>query len=54
MDISVRVAGGGFMGQAFASAVAISRALSGDVKGNKDAKDHPLAKLYAMKLDRKL
>ena len=33
IDISVKVKGGGFMGQAFASAVAISRALTGEGKG---------------------
>ena len=32
------------MGQAFASAVAISRALTGEGKGGKDPKDHPLSK----------
>jgi len=44
VDISVHVNGGGFMGQAFASAVAISRALTGETKGSKEPKDHPLTK----------
>lgn len=42
VDISVRVRGGGFMGQAGASATAISRALTGWTKSKKDPKDHPL------------
>lgn len=44
VDIKVQVEGGGFMGQAFASAVAISRALTGEGKGGRDPKDHPLTK----------
>jgi len=44
IDISVRVKGGGFMGQASASATAISRALTGWTKSKKDPKDHPFAK----------
>ncbi|MFQ5941543.1 MAG: 30S ribosomal protein S9 [Nitrososphaerales archaeon] len=44
VDISVRVEGGGFTGRAFASAVAISRALTGYSKGRKDIKEHPLQK----------
>ncbi len=44
VDISVRVEGGGFIGRAFASAVAISRALTGYTKGKKDVKEHPLQK----------
>ena len=44
VDISVRVKGGGFMGQASASATAISRALTGWTKSKKDPKDHPFAK----------
>jgi small subunit ribosomal protein S9 len=36
IDITVKVEGGGFMGQAFASAVAISRALSGEAKGGRE------------------
>jgi len=44
VDISVRVKGGGFMGQASASATAISRALIGWTKSKKDPKDHPFSK----------
>src|SRR6185437_7226251 len=44
VDISVHVNGGGFMGQAFTSAVAISRAFTGETKGAKDTKDHPYSK----------
>ena len=44
VDISVRVKGGGFMGQAGASATAISRALIGWTKSKKDPKDHPFSK----------
>ncbi len=44
VDIRVRVKGGGFMGQAFAAAMAISRALTGYVKGKREIKDHPLPK----------
>ena len=44
VDISVRVKGGGFMGQAGASATAISRALTGWTKSKKDPKDHPFSK----------
>lgn len=44
VDIHVKVHGGGYMGQSFASSVAISRALTGDGKGGKDPKDHPLTK----------
>ncbi len=44
VDINVRVEGGGVVGRAFASAVAISRALTGYTKGRKDPKEHPLPK----------
>jgi small subunit ribosomal protein S9 len=44
LDVNVSVHGGGFMGQAFASTVAISKALVGDGKGGRDPKDHPLTK----------
>ena len=44
VNISVRVKGGGFMGQAGATATAISRALVGWTKSKKDPKDHPLSK----------
>ena len=54
VDINVRVQGGGFMGQAFASAVAISRSLSGEGKGGKDPKDHPLAKNIREEIRKKI
>jgi len=44
VDISVRVKGGGFMGQASAAAIAISRALIGWTKSKKEPRDHPLTK----------
>ena len=44
IDISVRVRGGGFMGQAYSSATAISRALIGWTKSKKEPKDHPFNK----------
>ena len=44
VDISVRVRGGGFMGQAYSSATAISRALIGWTKSKKEPKDHPFNK----------
>ncbi len=44
IDLSVRVSGGGFMGQASATATAISRALTGWTKSKKEPKDHPLPK----------
>ncbi len=44
VDISVRVKGGGFMGQASATATAISRALTGWTKSKRDPKDHPFTK----------
>ena len=54
VDISVRVQGGGFMGQAFASAVAISRALTGEGKGGREARDHPLTKNIREEIRRKI
>lgn len=54
VDIIVKVQGGGFMGQAFASAVAISRALTGDGKGGRDPKDHPLTKSMREEVRRKI
>jgi small subunit ribosomal protein S9 len=54
VDINVQVAGGGFMGQAFASAVAISRALTGEVKGDKDPKEHPFPKGAREEIRKKL
>lgn len=54
VDINVNVQGGGFMGQAFASAVAISRALTGEGKGGRDPKDHPLTKSMREEVRRKI
>jgi small subunit ribosomal protein S9 len=54
VDLSVRVHGGGFMGQAFASAVAISRALTGEGKGGRDPKDHPLSKSIREEIRKKI
>ena len=44
VNISVRVKGGGFMGQSYAVATAISRALIGLTKTKKEPKDHPFNK----------
>ena len=44
IDISVRVSGGGFMGQAYAASTAITRALIGWTKNKKEPKDHPFTK----------
>src|SRR5919109_1568473 len=54
VDINVKVRGGGFMGQAFASAVAISRALTGEGKAGRDPKDHPLARSVREEIRRKI
>ena len=54
VDINVSVEGGGFMGQAFASAVAISKALTGEGKGGRDPKDHPLAKSVREEIRKKI
>ncbi len=54
VDIDVQVHGGGFMGQAFASAVAISRALTGQEKGGKDPKEHPLTRTMREEIRRKI
>lgn len=54
VDIDVQVHGGGFMGQAFASAVAISRALTGQEKGGKDPREHPFTKSVREEIRRKI
>ena len=54
IDINVQVHGGGFMGQAFASAVAISRALTGQEKGGKDPREHPFTKSIREEIRRKI
>jgi len=54
VDLSVRVNGGGFMGQAYASAVGISRALTGWTKTKKEPKDHPFTKTVREDLKKRL
>ena len=54
IDISVRTRGGGFMGQAGASATAISRALVGWTKSKKEPKGHPLSKSVREDLRKRL
>ena len=54
LDISVRVKGGGFMGQAYASSTAISRALIGWTKSKKEPKDHPLTKSIRQDLRKRI
>ena len=44
IDISIRVRGGGYMGQASAIATGITRALVGWTKSKKEPKDHPFPK----------
>ena len=44
IDLSIRVSGGGIMGQANAASIGISRALTGWTKSKKEPKDHPLPK----------
>ncbi len=54
VDLSVKVRGGGYMGQSYASAVAISRALTGWTKTRKEPKDHPFTKSVREDLKKKL
>ena len=54
IDINVQVHGGGFMGRAFASAVAISRAMTGQEKGGKDPKEHPFTKSIREEIRKKI
>jgi small subunit ribosomal protein S9 len=54
VDISVRVRGGGFMGQAYAAATAISRALTGWTKSKKEPKEHPFPKQTRTDLRKRL
>jgi small subunit ribosomal protein S9 len=54
IDVSVRVKGGGFVGQSYASAVAISRAMTGWTKSRKEPKDHPLTKTTREDLRKRL
>ena len=54
VDIVVKVHGGGFMGQAFATALAISRAVTGEGKGGKDPRDHPFGRSVREEIRRKI
>ena len=54
IDISVRVKGGGFMGQASATATAISRALTGWTKSKQAPKDHPFSKSIREDLQKRI
>ncbi|NHI04463.1 SSU ribosomal protein S16e (S9p) [Candidatus Nitrosotalea sp. TS] len=54
IDLSVKVRGGGFMGQSYASAVAISRALTGWTKTRKEPKDHPFTRTVREDLKKKI
>jgi small subunit ribosomal protein S9 len=54
IDVDVQVHGGGFMGQAFASSVAVSRALTGQEKGGKDPKEHPLTRSMREEIRKKI
>ncbi|SRR5215467_12783712 len=54
IDLSVKVKGGGFMGQAYASAIAISRAMTGWTKSRKEPKDHPLTRTVREDLRKRL
>ena len=54
VNISVRVKGGGFMGQAYAVSTAMSRALIGLTKSKKEPKDHPFNKSTRQQLREKI
>ena len=54
VDISVRVKGGGFTGQAYAVATAITRALIGWTKNKKEPKEHPFTKSVRNDLRKKI
>jgi len=54
VNISVRVRGGGFMGQANATATAITRALIGWTKSKKEPRDHPLTKTIREDLKKRI
>ena len=54
VDISVRVKGGGFMGQASAAATAIARALIGFTKSRKEPREHPLSKSAREEIKKKI
>lgn len=54
VDLAVKVRGGGYMGQSYASAVAISRALTGWTKTRKEPRDHPFTRTVREDLKKKL
>ncbi|HEX5458194.1 MAG TPA: 30S ribosomal protein S9 [Candidatus Nitrosotalea sp.] len=54
VDLSVKVKGGGFVGQSYASAIAMSRAMTGWTKTRKEPKDHPLTRTVREDLRRRL
>ena len=54
IDLSVKVKGGGFVGQSYASAIAISRAMTGWTKSRKEPRDHPLTRTVREDLRRRL
>ena len=54
INVSVRVSGGGFMGQAYAVSTAISRALIGWTKNKKEPKEHPFTKSVRNDLRKKI
>lgn len=54
IDVSVKVRGGGYAGQAGASAIAISRALIGWTKNKKEPREHPFSKSIRDELRKKI
>ena len=54
IDLSVKVKGGGFVGQSYASAIAMSRAMTGWTKSRKEPKDHPLTRTVREDLRKRL
>ena len=54
IDLSVKVRGGGFVGQSYASAIAMSRAMTGWTKTRKGPKDHPLTRTIREDLRKRL
>jgi small subunit ribosomal protein S9 len=54
INISVKVRGGGFMGQAYVTATCITRAMIGWTKNKKEPKDHPFTKKQRDDLKQKI
>lgn len=54
IDLSIKVRGGGFVGQSYASAIAMSRAMTGWTKTRKEPKDHPLTRTIREDLRKRL